>query len=179
MQLKKLQPCAGIRSSYHLRGRWHSSSVRVFHNIPFPPPQFASSQRKSLERLNIFQTVRSCRQINVGSGGCLGHFLFCGRNTAESLPDLSSPSPPPLITLRFHFNDFLVSLGGPVIRGSPPQNKASFVLMVLRGSPRGSRPHAYFGNVSTHSATIFVESLLYLPPDPEYNQQSLHRPGTL
>ena len=73
------------------------------------------------EWLTIFQTVRSCRQINVGSERRLGHFLFCGHNTtpfglaaAGSLPILSLFPLPSLITPRFHFNDFLVALGGPV-----------------------------------------------------------------
>ena len=88
--------------------------------------------------LTIFQTVRSCRQINVGSERRLGHFLFCGHNTtpfglaaAGSLPILSLSSPSSLITPRFHFNDFLVALGGPVnhptesAEWSSPQNKAT------------------------------------------------------
>ena len=128
--------------------------------MPFPPSQFASSQRKTktLERLNIFQTVRSCRQINVGSGGAAAGVIFffvvttllgSAQSRYLSSPLLSSPPSPPLITPRFHFNDFLVALGGPVIRESPSkQSQLSTELMVLRGSLRGSGPHVQFCNVS-------------------------------
>ena len=49
------------------------------HNLPYHshlPPQFASSHRKSLERLKNVQAVRSCRQINVGSGGAAAGVIF-------------------------------------------------------------------------------------------------------